>query len=125
MSAQSAAAFQSIDQSKQARVQKLLEEFAKTQNMALLQEVQKLQEEMTAPVMAAKAVSEKGVDGILPLLVTNEVTERARFYIAEEKAGHVARMILVYPLPDRGRTVIQEAWNLGDYPSAWPAEAKQ
>jgi len=124
VAAPSTAAFQAIDQSKQARVQKLAGESARTQNAALLQEMQKLQEELYAPVEAAGALSERGVDRILPLLLTNDVVDLARFYIAEGKAGHIARMILVYRLPDRGRTVIQEAWNLGDYASAWPTRAR-
>jgi hypothetical protein len=32
----------------------------------------------------------------------------------------VARLIIAYPLPSLGRTVIQHAWSLADYPSAWP-----
>ncbi|MCC7463476.1 MAG: hypothetical protein IT480_13570 [Gammaproteobacteria bacterium] len=124
LTAQSTAAMQSIDPGKQARLQKLIEEFARTQNTALLQEMQKLQEEMTAPIAAAGEVSEKGVDRIVPL-ASGGAMERARYFVAEEKAGHVARLILVYPLAERGRTVIQEAWNLGDYPGAWPAAARQ
>jgi hypothetical protein len=44
----------------------------------------------------------------------------AQYFVVEEEDGHVARLILVYHLPSLNRTVIQEAWNLLDYPSAWP-----
>jgi len=117
--AQSMAAFQSIDQTKLDRVQQLTEEFTKTQDMALLEQMQKLQEEIYAPMQAAGKVSEMGVDNVaLPSM--SGVFETVQYFIAEEKDGHVARLIIVYPLPSLERTVIQEAWNLIDYPNAWP-----
>ena len=49
-------------------------------------------------------------------------SEDVHYFIAEEKAGHIARAILVYRLPGIDRTVVQTSWNLGDYPSAWPED---
>jgi hypothetical protein len=124
---QSMAAYQALDQSKLDRVQQLTEEYMKTQNLALLEQAQKLQEELYAPVQNAGKVAEMGVTGVaLPSIAG--VYDEARFFVAEEKDGHVARAIIVYALAGLGRTVIQEAWNLVDYPSAWPAaepEAQQ
>jgi len=116
--AQSMAAFQSIDQAKVDRVQQLTEEFTKTQDVALLEQMQKLQEEIYAPMQAAGKVSEMGVDAVALASVPG-VFDAAQYFIAEEKDGHVARLIIVYPLPSLERTVIQEAWNLIDYPGAW------
>ena len=123
MQAQSMAAF-NVDQSKQDRVQQLLDQFGKTQNMALLEEVQKLQQELYAPIQAAGEVADRGVE-TLALPNINEIMEQARYFIAEEKAGHVARLVIVYPLAELGYTVIQHAWNLSDYPSAWPQKAEE
>jgi hypothetical protein len=124
---QSMAAYQALDQSKLDRVQQLTEEYMKTQNLALLEQAQKLQEELYAPVQNAGKVAEMGVTGVgLPSIAG--VYDEARFFVAEEIDGHVARAVIVYPLAGFGRTVIQEAWNLVDYPSAWPAaepEAQQ
>jgi hypothetical protein len=121
------AAYQALDQSKLDRVQQLTEEYMKTQNLALLEQAQKLQEELYAPVQNAGKVAEMGVTGVgLPSIAG--VYDEARFFVAEEIDGHVARAVIVYPLAGFGRTVIQEAWNLVDYPSAWPAaepEAQQ
>ncbi len=63
----------------------------------------------------ASARSDLGVEQ-LGLPGNNEAMERARFLIAEEKAGHVFRMVIIYPLVDFSRTVIQHARNLTDYP---------
>jgi len=123
MQAQFTAAF-NFDQSKQDRIEQLLAQFEKTQNMALLNEIQKLQQELYAPVQAAGEAADQGVEQLNPPNI-NEIVEQARYFIAEEKAGHVARMIIVYPLAGLGHTVIQHGWNLGDYPSAWPQDAAE
>jgi hypothetical protein len=120
MQAESTAAF-SIDQGKLDRIQQLTDEYLKTQNPALLEKIQQLQEEISAPVDDAKAAEELGVEQqSLNLPGAAGVTEEARFFIAEEKAGHVARLVIVYPLEGLGHTVIQHVWNLGDYPGGWP-----
>jgi hypothetical protein len=122
--AQWTAAMQSVDQSKQARMEQLIEEYTKTQDMALLEEVQKLQAELSAPMEKAARVMDMGVNNITPPSAAGTI-EATRFFIAEERDGHVARLVVVYPLEGLKRTVIQEAWNLLDYPSAWPPAADE
>jgi hypothetical protein len=111
-----------VDPDKEAEVQRLIEEFARTKDMAVLEKMQKLQEEMYAPAQAAGEIADKGVGALLPVMAP-DAQEQVRYFIAEERAGHVARLVIAYPLPSLGRTVIQHAWNLTDYPSAWPAAA--
>ena len=118
LSQESQAMFQ-VDPDKQAEVQRLIEEWTKTQNMAVLEKMQKLQEELYAPAQAAGEIADKGVAGLGPPMAP-ETQEQVRFYIAEQRAGHVARLVIAYPLTSLGRTVIQHAWNLTDYPGAWP-----
>lgn len=108
-----------IDPDKEAEVQRLIEEWTKTQDMAALEKMQKLQEEMYAPMQAASEIADQGVDSLGPPNIT-EAQEQVRFFIAEERAGHVARLVIAYPLTSLGHTVIQHSWNLVDYPSAWP-----
>jgi hypothetical protein len=44
----------------------------------------------------------------------------ARWIVAARKDGRVSRVVLVYPIQGGKRTVIQLAWDLTDFPSAWP-----
>lgn len=118
LSQESTAMFQ-VDPDKQAEVQRLIEEWTKTQDMAVLEKMTKLQEEMAAPVQAASEIADKGVSGIGAPNAT-EALEQIRYFIAEERAGHVAQLVVAYPLTSLNRTVIQHSWNLTDYPSAWP-----
>jgi hypothetical protein len=118
LSQESQAMFQ-VDPDKQAEVQRLIEEWTKTQNMAVLEKMQKLQEELYAPAQAAGEIADKGVGGLGPAMAP-DAQDLVRFYIAEERAGHVARLVIAYPLTSLGRTVIQHAWNLTYYPGAWP-----
>jgi hypothetical protein len=119
LSQQSTAMFQ-VDPEKQAEVERLIGEWTKTQDMAVLEKMQKLQEEMYAPAQAAGEIAEQGVGSLGPAM-TSEAQEQVRFFVAEERDGHVARLVIAYPLTSLGRTVIQHGWNLADYPSAWPA----
>lgn len=48
--------------------------------------------------------------------------DQVHYLIAQGKAGHVSRRILVYRQKVPERTVLQMAWDLRDYPPAWPAE---
>jgi len=118
LSQESQAMFQ-VDPDKQAEVQRLIEEWTRTQDMAVLEKMQRLQEELYAPAQAAGEIADKGVGSMGPAM-TAEAQEQVRFFIAEERNGHVARLIVAYPLTSLGRTVIQHAWSLADYPSAWP-----
>jgi hypothetical protein len=48
--------------------------------------------------------------------------DQVHYLIAQEKEGHIARLIMVYRQNVPGRTVMQMAWDLQDYPPAWPAD---
>lgn len=116
---ESMAVFQAIDPGKQAELERLIEEWTKTMDLAVLEKLQKLQEEMYAPMEAAGEMADKGVASLGPPIAT-ETQEQVRYFVAEERAGHVARVVMVYPLSSLGHTVIQHGWSLADYPSAWP-----
>lgn len=105
---------------KMEEIQKLMEQYVKTQDEALLQKVERLQQEMTASF--EEAAPEKGV-GYVATPSYSAAADQIFYVVAEERAGHVARLILVYRQPVVERTVIQMAWDLKDYPSAWPALA--
>jgi hypothetical protein len=80
-----------------------------------------MQKELYAPMEEARKVTDASMDNIAHP-GNSSPQEDVHYFIAEEKAGHVARAILVYRLPGIDRTVVQTSWNLGDYPSAWPEE---
>ena len=44
-------------------------------------------------------------------------------FVAEEKDGHPARVVVIYRQPALDRTIIQVTWDLRDYPSAWEETA--
>ena len=110
---------EAMSEEKQAELQRTIEEWTRTQDPALLERMQKLQLEMSAPMEAAGRIADLGVVQLV-LPGVSEVIQEARFFVAEEKDGHIARAVIAYPLPLHERTVIQHAWNLADYPSAWP-----
>lgn len=113
----------SIDESKMAEVQKLADEFARTQNMAILEKMQTLQQQIYAPLTEAGKGYEAGVNDLsLPAV---EDTGQIFYLIAEEKGGHVARLVMVYRQPALDRTVLQMMWDLRDYPPAWGEEAEE
>lgn len=114
-------AFQSMDQSKMERIQKLSEQYGKTLDPALIAEIDKLQKEMSAPMEAASKIADQSMSNVA-MPGNSSPPEDVHYFIAEEKAGHIARAMLVYRLPGIDRTVVQTSWNLGDYPSAWPEE---
>jgi hypothetical protein len=45
----------------------------------------------------------------------------ARWILAKKKRSRISTLVLIYPLPALRRTAIQLAWDLTDYPGAWPA----
>jgi hypothetical protein len=116
MMQESMAIAQSIDQSKVDEVQKLTEQYLKNQDPKLFERIAKLQEEIYAPMQAAADNSDKKVDQVMP---PAQDYENTFFLIAEEKEGHVARLIIVYRQPGLERTVLQMTWDLRDYPPAW------
>ena len=111
-------ALQSIDQSKLDEVQALVEEFTRTQDATLLERIERLQAEISAPMQQFGEGAEMTVTQVANPPGSAE-PDQVHYLIAEEKAGHVARLILVYRQRAPGRTVMQMAWDLRDYPRAW------
>jgi hypothetical protein len=111
-------AFQSIDQSKLDEVQALIEEFSKSQDPKLLERVESLQAEIYAPMQQLDDGAEMTVAQVATPPGAAE-PDQVRYLVAEEKAGHVSRVILVYRQKVPDRTVMQMAWDLRDYPRAW------
>lgn len=114
-------AVQSIDESKVEELQKLIEEFARTQDAKLMERVEKLQTEIYAPMEQLGDTTEMTVAEVATPPGAAE-PDQVHYLIAEEKHGHVARVILVYRQKVPERTVMQMAWDLRDYPRAWAVE---
>ena len=121
LSQESMSVFQSIDPAKQDEMERLTQKWVDTQDFAVLEELTKLQQELYAPVEAAGEMADLGVGALGPPNTT-EALAQANFFIAEERGGRISRLIITYPLPSLGHTVIQHAWSLADYPGAWPPE---
>jgi hypothetical protein len=117
-------AFQSIDQTKVDELQTLMEEFSKTQDPTLLERVQSLQAEIYAPVQQLGDAAEMTAGQVATPPGSAE-PDQVHYLIAEEKAGHVSRLILVYRQKVPERTVMQMAWDLRDYPRAWDSRFSQ
>jgi len=111
-----AAVLPKIDQSKMARMQQLMERAVKGDQSALA-EVQKLQED----VNKQNKIWERSFENSVDKLLTNQIygLPDAQVIVAQRKDGRVSRLVVVYPLPPMQQTVIQQVWDLTDYPSAW------
>ena len=70
---------------------------------------------------AANKIAEKSMDNVA-VPGNSSPPQDVHYFIAEEKAGHIARAVLVYRLPGIDQTVVQTSWNLSDYPTAWPED---
>jgi gas vesicle protein len=114
-------AVQSIDERKVEELQKLIEEFASTQDAKLMERVEKLQTEIYAPMEQLGDTTEMTVAEVATPPGAAE-PDQVHYLIAEEKDGHVARVILVYRQKVPERTVMQMAWDLRGYPRAWAVE---
>ncbi len=114
---QAVASMQSIDPSKMERMQKLMERVVKG-DQAAVAEFEKLQAEIKKEGDAITAAMENAVAN--RAMPPDSVVSQARWIVAKQKGNHVAGVVVVYPLKNVQRTVIQLAWDLGDYPSAWP-----
>jgi len=111
-------AMQSIDQSKVDAIQKLADEWSKTQDPALYERMSKMQEELYAPLQAAgDAMNSSALEVAVPPYAADP--DQVRYLIAEEKNGHIARLIMIYRQPVPERTVVQMSWDVRDYPPAW------
>jgi hypothetical protein len=108
-----------IDPAKQEEMEKLTEEFGRTQDMKVLTRLQTLQQEIYAPMQKMGDAAVTAVDTMLLPPVPAEQFGENRLLVAEEKGGHAARVVLVYRQPLLDRTILQMTWDLADYPSAW------
>ena len=120
LSAEQMTAYQAImDQPQAAEMQQLTTEYMQNQDPALLEKIQQLQTEMETVSQKLQEDSDKALNNVL-LPPGGVAPEEVYYLIAEQKDGHVSRAILVYRHAGAVHTVMQMAWNLGDYPSAWP-----
>jgi len=120
-SAEIMAGYQSMmDQPQATQLQQLTTEYMQNQDPALLEKIQQLQAEMEVVSRKLQEDTDKALTNVLTP-PGGAAPEDVYYLIAEEKDGHVARAILVYRHTGAERTVMQMAWNLGDYPAAWPA----
>ncbi len=114
-------AMASIDQSKIKEAERLMEKYLANPDPALMERIQLLQSEAYAPMQELQ----EGSDNVLTNVVsppTGAGMDSLYYFIAEERPGRVSRVILVYQQPGMGRTVLQMAWDLRDYPAAWGTE---
>jgi hypothetical protein len=105
---------QELRQSMQSNQQRTLEltEKALKGDKAAAAELEKLSKQM----QDAGAVIEQGFMG---LTYPSSIGAEGRWIVAKKKDGRVSTVVVVYPMPGVQRTVIQQAWHLADYPSAW------
>jgi hypothetical protein len=94
-SAAAVEAFRSQDQSKIDRVAKLTEQSARTLDPALIEQAEKLQKELYAPIEAATKIAAQSMDNVA-IPGNSSPQQDVRYFVAEEKAGHIARAVLVY-----------------------------
>lgn len=113
-----AAARSAFDPAKMAEMQKLTEQYMKTQDPKLMERIEALGKEMAAPMEETAAGLDQAVDRVATP-PPSAPYDQIYYLVAEEKGGHVARLILVYRQPVVERTVLQMAWDLRDYPPAW------
>jgi len=112
-----ASASPGVDQSTLTRLQQLAAR-ASRGDQAALAEIDKLQNQLNAAQQDRSAANDKSVDQVAAPPASSG--SAARWIIAQKKGARISRLVLVYPLPALKRTVIQFAWDLADYPSAWP-----
>ena len=110
---------QQIDQARLARMQELAAKGFKGDKAAMA-EYEKLAKEMVTDSDAARDAAEKSLNE-LPM-PPDALTADARWIIAKKKGSRASTLVVVYPIAGLRRTVIQTAWDLTDYPSAWPLD---
>jgi hypothetical protein len=118
--AERTAAVTLFDQSTMTRMQQLMEKAIKG-DAAARAEIERLQKELDAQSQNVERASKQSVAEILP---PSASMAAARWIVAQRKDGRISRVVLVYPLQGLKRTVIQLAWDLSDYPSAWPSSTQ-
>jgi hypothetical protein len=110
-----------MNQAGGGETQQLMEQYVQTQDPALMERIQKLQAEMETVSQKLQEDSDKALNNLL-LPPGGVAPEDVYYIVAEEKDGHISRAILVYRHVGSERTVMQMAWDLRDYPPAWPAQ---
>lgn len=108
------------DQAKMARMQQLVEKVMKG-DAAARAELEQLQKEFESHRQNTERAAKQSLADLLP---PGTAMADARWIVAQRKNERLSRVVLVYPLPGLKRTVIQLAWDLGDYPSAWPPQSQ-
>jgi hypothetical protein len=108
-----------MDPAYTAELQKLMEQYMKSQDPAIMEEIEKKQQEMDAVSKKIESDAAKRLNNVLSP-PGGVVMEDLSWFVAEEKQGHVARAVMVYQYAGSDRTVMQMAWDLRDYPPAWP-----
>ena len=109
------------DQSKMARMQQLVEKVVKG-DAAARAELETLQKEFESQQRSRERAAQQSVGDLIP---PSAAMAEARWIVAQRKDGRVSRVVLVYPLKALQRTAIQLAWDLTDYPSAWPTRTNR
>jgi hypothetical protein len=104
--------FQQKMQVKTTKMQKLLQEFLKTNSKKIEEQIQKLQAEVEAESKAFEAATPKAEDrpGVLPVKLAPLANKTAKYFI-EEKDKRAARVVCIYREDAIGATVIQLAWD--------------
>jgi hypothetical protein len=113
-------AYQTVmDPAYTAELQKLMEQYMKTQDPAIMEEMEKKQQEMDA---VSKKIESDAAKTLVNVLSPpgGVAMEDLSYFVAAEKDGHVSRAIMVYRYAGSEQTVMQMAWDLRDYPPAWP-----
>lgn len=114
-------AFESLDMSPMAEIEKLTEEYMRTQDPAVLERLNAVQQRMGEQMDRANEVSASGA-----AMVANPPTslspEAVSYLIAEEREGRVSRLVMIYRDPALDRTAVRMIWDLADHPPAWSTE---
>ena len=100
-----------------SRFQQLLERATKG-DQAAVAEFEKLNKQMEEQQRNAESAQQQSAGKVAN--PPSSAADSARWIVAQRKDGRISRVVLVYALPVLKRTVIQLAWDLTDYPSAWP-----
>jgi hypothetical protein len=108
-----------MDPAYMEELQKLMEQYMKSQDPAIAEEMEKKQQEMDVVSKKIESDVAKTLNNVLSP-PGGVVMEDLSYFVAEEKDGHVSRAIMVYRFAGSERTMMQMAWDLRDYPPAWP-----
>lgn len=107
-----------FDQTRMSQMQSLMERAIKGDKAAIAE-----YEKLAAAIASnSDAANEDAKKSLIELPgPPDDATAGARWIIAKKKGARASTLVLVYRLAGLERTVIQAAWDLADYPGAWPA----